>query len=294
MNLKPTVLWWCNSDYMRHSALRRAFNAQKIKAISQTLREKNEMKDKEHTCSIQGTYPMPRRWQIIQWKQAFFSHVPLTLEHRLPYYVRMWADAVLVCWPCSESWARGLFRLHSASPGPPTHWPWQLQGDAPWDTQRCDSSGLEMLTTARQRFQNGLLLPPSKLLPLLEQNLNGYSGNSDCRNLRVWFSSLCSNASGCWASCRTWKCRKPSTASQPWVGKTSQLLRHWQCLGCLLPALNEDKMLGSKMGISHSNELNLLQHKMFQKAIRFFSSTHVEGYFCSQENSFQVCIWACT
>lgn len=50
--------------------------------------------------------------------------------------------------------------------------------------------------TAREPPQNGLLFPPCKLLPLLEQSLNGSSGNSEYKKLRPELSPLCSRTEG--------------------------------------------------------------------------------------------------
>lgn len=49
--------------------------------------------------------------------------------------------------------------------------------------------------TARKPSRNGLLLPPSKLLPLVEQSPNGSSGNPDYKKLRLQFPPLGSNHS---------------------------------------------------------------------------------------------------
>lgn len=81
------------------------------------------------------------------------------------------------------------------------------------DTTRTRGPVLGMPATARKHFQNGLLLPPSKLLPLLEQSINGYSGNPDYKKLKLGFSSRCSEGSPGLAQHP--KCKKHPGRAQP-------------------------------------------------------------------------------
>lgn len=64
-----------------------------------------------------------------------------------------------------------------------------------------------------------------------------------------------------------------------WVWRSLTLLQSW-----LLPAISKDKMLGSNMEISHANELNLLQQKIFQKAIRFSLRLTQKAIFVTKES----------
>lgn len=76
--------------------------------------------------------------------------------------------------------------------------------------------------TARKPSQNGLLFPPCKLLPLLEQSLNGSSGNSEYKKLRLEFPPLCSCTEG-----SAQKSSKPGRGTTSWLesGEASHCYR---------------------------------------------------------------------